>query len=225
MANTPNPKKKPAVTRTRKTAVRKTPTPAASNVDPPVIPPVETGPRYVRNLSGAPFRMKLNRHTPGQQGIQLKPRGERGDMAPLEEVDYQDPILSDNTSLGLVEIITQHEATNAMGKQTINQRAVHPALAALRNENDEEGLTLNVQRQADEDSIVVAELDNGEIAFERQTPGKGAEIKRPARAPGESPGTPANIPGAEPGHSPANESATFLSDLRDKTKVNPVQGS
>lgn len=175
--------------------------------------------RYVRNLSGAPFRIKLGRHTAGQRGIQLKPRGERGDMAPLEPNDIEDMILRDNLSLGLIEIITSSEATGAMSKQTVNQQSVHPALAALKNEKGDGGLTLNVEKSFEDQGIVVAQLEDGQIAFER---GKaGPNIVR--RQPGESPGTPANIPGAEPGHAPANESASFLSDLRSKTTVNPTQ--
>ncbi len=177
--------------------------------------------RYVRNMSGAPFRMKLNRHAPGQRGIQLTPRGTRGDIAPIEPEDTSDMILQDNLALGLIEIITSAEASNTMAKQTTNQQAVHPALAALRNEKGDAGLTLNVDKSMEEQGIVVAQLEDGQIAFER---GKGGpNIVR--RQPGESPGTPANIPGSEPGHAPANESPSFLSDLRKNTTVNPVQGS
>lgn len=175
--------------------------------------------RYVRNMSGAPFRMKLSRHTGGQHGIALKPRGERGDISPLEDGDLEDMILRDNMALGLIEIVTESEAHGAMSKQTTNQQAVHPALAALRNEKGDGGMTLNVDKSMEEQGIVVAQLEDGQIAFER---GKGGpNIVR--RQPGESPGTPANIPGSEPGHAPANESASFLSDLRDKTSVNPTQ--
>lgn len=174
--------------------------------------------RYVRNTSGAPFRMKLSRHAPGQRGIQLKPRGERGDIAPLEEGDMEDMILRDNLNLGLVEIITSNEATNAMGKQTTNRQAVHPALAALKNEKGEGNMTLNVEQSFEDQGVTVATLEDGQVVFDR---GKGGPNIR--RQPGEAPGVPANIPGAEPGHAPANEPASFLSDLRSKTTVNPTQ--
>lgn len=178
--------------------------------------------RYVRNRSGAPFRMKLGRHTGGQPGISLKPRGERGDISPLESGDLEDMILRDNLALGLVEIITETEAVRATGKQTTNQQTAHPALAALRNEQGEGGMTLApMQKSFDEQGIAVAQLEDGQIAFERDKRGRET-IKR---QPGEAPGVPANIPGAEPGNAPANESPSFLSDLRSKTTVNPPQQS
>lgn len=240
MADTPTPKK--AATK-RKPTARKTPAKATAKVstepNPPVEeaptgppnPPVEEAPsgpsnppvvaeskrRFVRNLSGAPFRMKLLRHASGERGIQLKPRGERGDIAPLEEGDLTDMILRDNHSLGLIEIITEGEATSTMMKQTTNQQAVHPALAALKNSQGEDGLTMSVGQSDAEVGVTVATLEDGQVVFER---GKlGPEIRRP----GESPGTPDNIPGGEPGRSPANEQPSFLSDLRSKTTVNPPQ--
>lgn len=180
--------------------------------------------RYVRNRSGAPFRMKLSRHTSGQAGIALKPRGERGDIAPLEPGDLEDIIVRDNAQLGLIEIITEAEALGAMGKQTTNQQAVHPALAALRNSQGEEGMTLAPMQQSfEEQGITVAKLEDGQIAFEKD--GLGRDTSNIKRQPGESPGVPANIPGAEPGHSPANEAPSFLSDLRSKTTVNPPEKS
>lgn len=177
--------------------------------------------RYIRNMSGAPFRMKLGRHTAGQRGIQLKPRGERGDIAPLEDGDMEDMILRDNLNLGLIEIITSNEAIGAMGKQTINQQAVHPALAALKNSQGEGGMTLNVEKSFEDQGVTVAQLEDGQVVFDKGQRGQPT-IRR---QPGESPGVPANIPGAEPGHAPANEPASFLSDLRSKTTVNPPQQS
>lgn len=221
----PAPRKKPA---TKKPVAAKPQEPTAAQRDAiiaahvaaqeqPAAPLV----RYVRNMSGAPFRMKLNRHMPGQRGIALKPRGERGDIAPLEDDDMEDMILRDNLNLGLVEIITSSEATGAMSKQTINQQAVHPALAALKNSKGKDGMTLNVEQSFEDQGVTVATLEDGQVVFER---GKGGpDIVR--RQPGEAPGVPANIPGSEPGISPANESASFLSDLRASTTVNDPQKS
>ncbi len=240
MADTPTPKKPAAKRAPRKPAVKKTATPKPVATEPEITEAqreevrreyiellkeeqaqAANQKRYVRNMSGAPFRMKLTRHSGGQQGIALKPRGERGDISPLEANDLEDMILRDNLALGLIEIITEMEAHGAMGKQTTNQQAVHPALAALRNEKGQDGMVLNVDKSMEEQGIVVAQLEDGQIAFER---GKGGpNIVR--RQPGEAPGVPANIPGAEPGNAPANEAATFLSDLRSNAIVNPTQKS
>jgi hypothetical protein len=218
MTDTPVPKK-PAAKRTRKAPAKKTPAKKASASEPiaPVETPQEEQRLFIRNMSGVPFRIKLHRHTAGQGGIQLKPRGERGDISPLEKGDTDDIVLKDNIALGLIELVAELYAIQAIEKQSTNQQAPHSALAALRNEKGEGGLTVSMEKSAEEQGVTVASLEDGQIVFD---PGKGGPS---IRRPGEAPGVPANIPGAEPGIRPANEEASFLSDLRKNVQVNPVQ--
>ncbi len=183
--------------------------------------PPESAQRYIRNTNNSPFRLKLARHQPGQRGIVLQARGTRGDLSPIESEDLKDHILRDNLNAGFIEIITHAEATEVISKQTTNQQAVHPAMAALRNELGQpyEQDAVTVGQSPDEAAITVARLDDGQIAFDRQ--GIAGRI----RERGESPGTPEYVAGAEPQHRPANEDPAYLSDLRARQRGhNPADG-
>lgn len=94
---------------------------------------------YARNL-GSVTRFRLSRQQDRtKRATELKPRGQRGDMLRLEPQDLNDPELITQVEYGLIEIITEAQARDIIRKQAHNiQQAVHPAMAALRNELGEE---------------------------------------------------------------------------------------
>lgn len=126
--------------------------------------------RFIRNLTGLEFRLRLERQEYPKRPITLQPRGMRGDIAPLTKDDLSDPILLDNLALGACEVITEAEAQEAIAKQGINIQAPHPALAALRNElgeEYEEG-AVKVTEAFEDQGQVVAQLDDGQVVFDHQ---------------------------------------------------------
>jgi hypothetical protein len=93
---------------------------------------------YARNLRNADASIRLTRQEGKKRRLEFKPRGERGDIQPLEKDDLNDVALLDNVGL-LVEIITAAEAKDIISKQVVNrQQQVHPAMAMLRNALGEE---------------------------------------------------------------------------------------
>jgi hypothetical protein len=94
---------------------------------------------YARNL-GSVTRFRLSRQQDKtKRATELKPRGQRGDMLRLEPQDLNDPELITQVEYGLIEIITEAQARDIIRKQAHNvQQAIHPAMAALRNELGEE---------------------------------------------------------------------------------------
>lgn len=119
------------------------------------------GPWYVRNVTYSEFNLRLDRQTEKRR-VQLKPRGNPGDMHPLKDEDLEDPILKRNLALGIIEIIPAGEANLVMEKQTHNAGPrVHPALALLRNEKGEayaQG-AVKVEAEFNSQGITVATLD------------------------------------------------------------------
>jgi hypothetical protein len=115
---------------TEDTTLPAEPTPASdeSGLEPP-------GGWYMRNLGGT-TRFRLSRQQKrGDKATELKPRGQRGDLAKLHPEDLQDPELITQVEYGLIEVITAAEAAEIIRKQATNQQAqTHPAMAALRNE-------------------------------------------------------------------------------------------
>lgn len=176
------------------------------------LPAQENPQLYVRNTSYTMFRFKLARHTPQQRGVVLQARGTRGDLAPVTDEDLKDPILTSNLNSRYLELLTHEEAQEVVSKQTTNQQAVHPAMAALRNELGKpyEAGAVSMGPSPDEQAITVAHLDDGQIGFDR------GGIANRVR--GEMPGTPEYVVGAEPQHRPANEDPAFLSDLRARQR-------
>lgn len=135
---------------------------------------------FIRNLRLVEVGIRLERQSDQKtKRIDLKPRGTRGDIKPLQEGDLQDSTLIANVELGVVEIITAAEAQKAIKNQVNNaQTAIHPAMAMLRNPLGEEyadGAVQGVEDYVDE-SVVVARLtpvggEFGEIAFNRENRG------------------------------------------------------
>lgn len=179
--------------------------------DRPVISITEPVVQFVRNRYHTEVSLRFDRHD--KRRIELKPRGQRGDFAPIQPADLNDPVLIQNVNLGLVELITAGEAAEIAGKQTTNQQAVHPALAVLRNELGEEydQDSIKVEIPFEEQGVVVAELEDGNVIVDR------TGIRR-KRARGQEPGTPDYIAGAENVHAPAGEEAAYLSDLQARQK-------
>lgn len=198
-------KKSTAASKTKKSSAKKTTSKKAA--------PKKSTKKFLRNATYTPFRLRLERHDKDSKPIQLKPRGQRGDFAPLQKEDLHDPDLQANVSLGAVEIITESEAQDIATKQTVNQQATHPALQGLRNELDQpySDDAVKVTKSHEDQGVVVAELDDGNVVVDR-----GTGIRR--RGPGATPGTPAEISGAEPNHQPANEDPAYLSDLKARQK-------
>lgn len=117
---------------------------------------------YVRNLTGVDVGFRLTRQkAQGERRTDLKPRGRRGDMVKLETADLKDPELSKQVGYGLVEVIPEGEALEAIKKQYTNATVeVPPHIAALRNERGEEYKTAP-RTVSDEESMgyKVADLD------------------------------------------------------------------
>lgn len=177
--------------------------------------------KFVRNATGYGYRNRLERQQDQKNALTLEPRGRRGDLAPLQPGDLEDPGLAADIAQGLLEVITEGEAKEILSKQTTNQQAVHPALASLRNEKGEEYPedALKVVESYEDQGTTVAELEDGQIVIDR---GTGA-IRR-TRPPGAAPGTPAGIPGADYGGAdvPADEAADAAA--RQKNAEGPGAG-
>lgn len=119
---------------------------------------------YVRNLRGVDVGFRLTRQQKqGEKRTNLKPRGARGDMVRLEPNDLKDPELSTQVEYGLVEVIPEGEALEAIKRQYTNAQVQVPAhIAALRNELGQEYTQANPVRMAtDEEAfgVKVADLD------------------------------------------------------------------
>jgi hypothetical protein len=116
---------------------------------------------YARNL-GSVTRFRLSRQQDkSKRATELKPRGQRGDMIRLEPQDLNDPELITQVEYGLIEIITEAQARDIIRKQAHNiQQAIHPAMAALRNELGEEYAqdAVRVDVEYNAQGITVAQL-------------------------------------------------------------------
>lgn len=88
--------------------------------------------QYIRNIRYMPVSIRLSK----DRRIELQPRGNRGDCAPVSEEDMDSTAFSLNKDL-LFEVITEDEAKSNVEKQTTNQQAVHPALSQLRSPQGE----------------------------------------------------------------------------------------
>jgi hypothetical protein len=91
---------------------------------------------YIRNLRGVEVSFRLSRQQKSdQKRTNLKPRGARGDTVRLEQGDLKDHELQTQVQFGLVEVIPEGEALEAIKKQYTNARNdVSPHIAMLRNE-------------------------------------------------------------------------------------------
>lgn len=89
--------------------------------------------KYIRNVRYMPVGVRLGT---GRR-INLQPRGQRGDCAPVSKDEMSDEIFLGNVGL-LFEVIPAAEAADVISKQTTNQQAAHPALSQLTNAKGEQ---------------------------------------------------------------------------------------
>lgn len=120
----------------------------------------DTGPTWVRNLWTGPFALRLERQDKKRR-IELKPRGSRGDMFPLEPGDENDQILLTNLNTGFIELIGNTEAKEIIAKQVNNIQQVHTPLAILTNEKGENKgqMKLKVEQEFNSQGVVVGYQD------------------------------------------------------------------
>jgi hypothetical protein len=116
------------------------------------------GPKWVRNLYTSPFSLRLQRQSDTKtRRIELKPRGVRGDMFPLEDGDENDHILRAN--LGRVEIIGDGTAKRILAGQTHNIQKTNTTLAMITNEVGEPIKKLTVETEYNQQGVVVGYID------------------------------------------------------------------
>lgn len=84
---------------------------------------------YLRNLHGTEARVTL---ASGRR-IDLKPRGQRGDMTQVSPEEQKDQGLRDNYGL-IYEPLTEATAVEILAKQDTNRKQPHTALASITNE-------------------------------------------------------------------------------------------
>lgn len=121
------------------------------------------GPKWVRNLYMSPFSLRLQRQSdPKTRRIELKPRGVRGDMFPLEPGDENDHVLRAN--LGRVEIIGDGTARRISANQTHNIQQTNTTLAMLTNERGEPLQKLTVETEFNQQGVVVGYVDPNQQA-------------------------------------------------------------
>lgn len=116
--------------------------------------------KYVRNTRYVPVGIRLGT---GRR-INLQPRGQRGDCAPVSKDEMSDEIFLGNVGL-VFEVIPAAEAADVIMKQTTNQQTAHPALSQLRNakgEGYERGVVVE-ENFDDQGKTVAAISDRGMI--------------------------------------------------------------
>lgn len=156
---------------------------------------------FVRNVRHVPVSVRLDT---GKR-LELRPRGQRGDCAPVTEEEMQDDKFLRNSG-NLFEVITSSEANNVIEKQTTNQQAVHPALAHIRNERNEpyeKGVVVGEEFTAEGQKVAVVS-ERGEIQ----------RFKAPGSVDNPLPDIPSHVP--------PEEAADWLA--RQKTLEGPEAG-
>ena len=136
--------------------------------------------KWVRNLRQMEVGFRLKE---SNDRIDLKPRGYRGDMTPLNRAQLNDPQVERNEGL-LFEIITDSEAQKILEKQHINaQKAKHPALNTLRNSKDLPMEDVSLELSNEEQAILVAQLkeEGRQIHIQRSEPEVAQEQDEAAR--------------------------------------------
>jgi len=134
------------------------------------------GPKWVRNLYTSPFSLRLQRQSDMKtRRIELKPRGIRGDMFPLEAGDENDHILRAN--LGRVEVIGDGTAKRVAEGQTHNIQKTKTTLDLIRNENNEPIKKLTVTTEYNQQGVVVGYVDqNAQAKLEKGEFGRSRAV-------------------------------------------------
>jgi hypothetical protein len=136
---------------------------------------------YVRNLRGMEVGFRLTRQNKqGEKRTNLKPRGSRGDIVKLEPGDLKDSELQTQVAYGLVEVIPEGEALEAIRRQYTNAQTQVPAhIAALTNEYGKPYQQANpVKMASDEEAFGVKVADLNPDLMQGKLSDK--EIKRDA---------------------------------------------
>jgi hypothetical protein len=102
--------------------------------------------QYIRNTRYVPVSIRLNK----ERRIELAPRGQRGDCAPVNGEEMESQAFLDNDEL-LFEVVSSDDAKESIGKQVKNQQSVHPALSAMRNAKGEEYTRGVIVEESDQD--------------------------------------------------------------------------
>jgi hypothetical protein len=126
--------------------------------------------KFIRNLRNIQASVSLEPKNPSLR-IELKPRGQRGDIIPLREAYLESPLFEANHNL-VFEIINEEQAREALAKQMVNaanEPFVHPALEAMRDENDQPILRHR---------ILPPQRSSGQVMQERDASGRWVENKR-----------------------------------------------
>ncbi len=139
------------------------------------------GPKWIRSGVSSEFVLRLERQEDKRRRIELKPRGQRGDLFPLEPGDEKDQGVVTSVQAGYVELIGQSEAEEIIAHQTTNIHRVHSPLAVLTNERGERpegGFGVKVETEHGKQGVVVGVIK----PEESQKRGLG-EIYRPGQVP------------------------------------------
>lgn len=150
--------------------------------------------KYVRNLYATPLGLRLADGT----RIELRPRGQRGDIAAITKAQEKDAKLLLNVAV-TVEVISEAEARKIVEGQATNQQAFHPALQTIRNELGEEYEQTDVRVEEDpqQQGETVAYLDDdGNVATQR-VPGKGQQMVRNPASRSVGPRVATGLPGSD----------------------------
>lgn len=123
----------------------------------------DEGPKWIRTRLASEFVLRIGRRDKDKsRRIELKPRGARGDIFPLEEGDEKDPDLRSSLRDGYVELLGQTAAEEIVAQQTQNIQRVHAPLAMLTNEKGERpegGFKVDMQTEFNKQGIVVGVID------------------------------------------------------------------
>lgn len=121
------------------------------------------GPKWIRNLYSSPFSIRLQRQSDMKtRRIELKPRGVRGDMFPLEPGDENDHVLRAN--IGRIEIIGDGAAKRITEGQTTHIQKTNTTLAMITNEVGEPITKLMVETEFNQQGVVVGYVDPNQHA-------------------------------------------------------------
>ena len=118
----------------------------------------EKGPKWIRSAVSSEFVLRLERQEDKRRRIELKPRGQRGDLFPLEPGDETDQGVVSSVQAGYIQLIGQTEAEEIVAHQTTNIQRVHSPLAVLTNEKGERpegGFKIQVEQEHGKQGVVV----------------------------------------------------------------------
>lgn len=135
--------------------------------------------KYIRNLHAVPVSLRFSEQTSGRR-IELRPRGERGDIQKVNKDELEDTIFMLNQD-SLFELLTANQAADTLEKQTWNQQKRSPIVDMLRNELGEPIDSVVMKKSPQEEAITVAHIEQtgatnrlqqGEVIH------RGIEVKR-----------------------------------------------